>query len=433
MSGIAEVLLNLGYKVTGSDLKKTEVTDHLRKLGARIFIGHKSGNIGKANVVVTSTAVGRSNPEVVEAERNKIPVIPRIEMLAELARLKYAVTIAGTHGKTTTTSMAALVLEKGNLDPTVVIGGRLKNIRSGAKLGHGEFLVAEADESDGSFLKLSPAIAVVTNIDNDHLDYYGTLENIKTAFVKHINSVPFYGCAVLCLDDKNVLEILPQIKRRYQTYSLDGRGDFTARNIKALDSGSSFNVLYKNKKLGNITLHVPGMHNILNSLAAIAVGVELSIPFPKIRKAISDFAGVGRRLEIKGNKKGIMIIDDYGHHPTEVRATLAAIKNNWPDRRLVVLFQPHRYSRTQYLHKEFGSAFSDADSIRLLEIYPAGETPIPGVTSGLIYDAVKSTGKEVELFTNEKSVLSELRSGDILLTLGAGDVWKAGEELLRLI
>jgi UDP-N-acetylmuramate--alanine ligase len=433
MSGIAEVLLTLGYKVTGSDIKESETTQHLKRLGAKIFIGHKAVNSKGADVVVTSTAVSKDNPEVREAEKQKIPVIPRIEMLAELARLKYAVTIAGTHGKTTTTSLTSLVLERGGFDPTVVIGGRLKNLRSGAKLGKGEYLVAEADESDGSFLKLHPTITVVTNIDNDHLDYYGNIENIKQAFVKHINSIPFYGCAMLCADDPNVVEIMPQVKRRYQTYGLKGKTDFSVNKIKVLDCGSQFQVLYRGKKIGTVTLRVPGLHNIQNSLAAVAVGVELGIPFARIAEALNDYAGVGRRLEIKGDKNGVLIIDDYGHHPTEIKATLAAIKNNWPKRRLVVLFQPHRYSRTAHLYREFGNVFGDADQIKLLEIYPAGEKPMPGVSSHLIYKKMKENGYDVEHYKELDLLLPQLAAGDIVLTLGAGDVWKIGEELLRQI
>lgn len=433
MSGIAEVLLQLGYKVSGSDLKKTEVTEHLEQLGAKIFTGHAANNIAGANVVVTSTAVHRTNPEVVEAEKNKIPVIPRIEMLAELARLKYTVSIAGTHGKTTTTSMTSIVLEQGGLDPTMVIGGRFKNIKSGAKLGKGDFLVAEADESDGSFLKLSPTLAVVTNIDNDHLDYYGTIDNIKRAFVEHVNRVPFYGMAILCSDDANVAEILPKIRRPYTTYGFNGKADYTAGDVVKKDSATSFEVYKKGAALGRVSLKVPGSHNVLNALAAIAVGVELGIPFEKISRALNEFAGVGRRIEIKGEKNGVLVIDDYGHHPTEVRATISAVKGNWPSRRLVVLFQPHRYSRTAHLYGEFGKAFGAADKIKILDIYAAGEEPIPGVTSGLILDAIKADGGSAEPFCGVEMLAKELRPGDIVLTLGAGDVWKQGEELLKQI
>jgi len=433
MSGIAEVLLHLGYQVSGSDLKKTEVTDHLESLGATVFTGHKPANVSGANVVVTSTAVNRANPEVVEAEKNGIPVIPRIEMLAELARLKYTVSIAGTHGKTTTTSMASLVLEKGGLDPTMVIGGRLKNIKSGAKLGKGDYLVAEADESDGSFLKLSPTIAVVTNIDNDHLDYYGTLDNIRRAFVEHINSVPFYGTAILCADDANVAGILPQIRRPYTTYGLNPGADYSAKNIVKKDSVTAFDVYRKGGMLGGVSLKVIGDHNVLNALAAAAVGVELGIPFGKISQALGDFAGVGRRMEIKGDKNGVLVIDDYGHHPTEIKATISAVKGNWPERRLIVLFQPHRYTRTAHIYKEFGKAFGSADVVKILDIYAAGEQQVPGVTSRLILDDIIANGKDAQPYTGVEALAGELKAGDIVLTLGAGDVWKQGEELLKRI
>jgi len=354
-------------------------------------------------------------------------------MLAELARLKYAITIAGTHGKTTTTSLAALVLAKGGLDPTIVIGGRLKNLKSGAKLGRGEYLVAEADESDGSFLKLAPTITVVTNIDNDHLDYYGTLENIKKAFIQHINLVPFYGSAILCSDDANVREILPQVKRRYFTYGFNHNADFSASNIKPAGVGHRFKVFFRKKKLGVVVLKCPGRHNILNSLAAAAVGVQLGIPFAKISAALGEFQGVGRRLELKGEKKGILVIDDYGHHPTEIKATISAVKDGWPKRRLVVLFQPHRYSRTAHLYKEFGTSFGRADSAQILDIYSAGEKPIPGISSSLILESVRKNGGKAEMFKGADALVASLKPGDIVLTLGAGDVWKTGEEILKKI
>ena len=433
MSGIAEVLINLGHNVSGSDLKKTDVTDHLKKIGAKIFIGHNAKNIKNADVVVTSTAVSKTNPEVVAALKNKIPVIPRVEMLAELARLKYAVTIAGTHGKTTTTSMTALVLDEGGLDPTIVIGGRLKNLKTSARLGRGEYLVAEADESDGSFLKLSPVITIVTNIDNDHLDYYGDMKSLKEAFVKHINSIPFYGAAIICTDDKNVKEIIPQINRRYITYGLTGEPDIKAKNIKVLKNCTSYDVMYGGKKAGSIRIRVPGKHNILNSLAAIGAGIWLGIPFKHIAKAVDSFEGVGRRLEIKGEKDGITVIDDYGHHPTEVKATLSAIKHFWPKRKLTVLFQPHRYTRTANLYNEFGASFGAADCVKLLDIYSAGEKQIEGVTAELILNSLKKNKCAAEKFTDLASLAKTLESGDIVLTLGAGDVWKKGEELLQII
>jgi UDP-N-acetylmuramate--alanine ligase len=433
MSGIAEVLINLGHKASGSDLKKTETTEHLKSIGAVIYIGHNARNINGANVVVTSTAVSKNNPEVIAALKKKIPVIARVDMLAELARLKYAVTIAGTHGKTTTTSLTSLVLDEGGFDPTIVIGGRLKNLKTSARLGKGDFIVAEADESDGSFLKLSPVITVVTNIDNDHLDYYGNMENLKDAFVKHINSVPFYGVAVICADNEVVKEIIPKITRKYITYGFVGKPDIRASNVKVQKGCTSFDVIYKNKKLGNVCIKIPGRHNILNSLAAIGVGLRLDIPFSLIVKAINKFNGVGRRLELKGEKNGIMVIDDYGHHPTEVAATVKAVKSFWSKRRLLVLFQPHRYTRTKNLFEEFGKSFSDADIVKVLDIYPSGEKPIEGVSSDLILKSLKNNKCSAEKFSDLENFSKNLLNGDIVLTLGAGDVWKKGEELLNII
>ncbi|AKL98306.1 UDP-N-acetylmuramate--L-alanine ligase [Endomicrobium proavitum] len=433
MSGIAEVLINLGHNVSGSDLKKTDVTEHLKNIGAKVFIGHNAKNIKNAQVVVTSTAVSKTNPEVVAALKNKIPVIPRVEMLAELARLKYAVTIAGTHGKTTTTSLTSLVLDEGGLDPTIVIGGKLKNLKTSARMGRGEYIVAEADESDGSFLKLSPVITVVTNIDNDHLDYYGNMENLKDAFVRHINSVPFYGAAIVCTDNALVREILPRINRKYITYGLTGNPDIKAADIKTLAECTSYNVIYKGKKLGKVCIKVPGLHNITNSLAAIGVGLCLNISFNHIAHAINKFDGVGRRMEIKGEKNGVTVIDDYGHHPTEVAATISAIKHFWPKRKLIVLFQPHRYTRTRNLYKEFGKSFGNADFVKVLDIYSAGEPPIKGVSSDLILKALKANKSEAEKFLSAQALSKTLKGGEIILTLGAGDVWKKGEELLTLI
>lgn len=430
MSGIAEVLINLGHNVSGSDLKKTEVTEHLKAIGAKIFIGHDEKNIKNAEVVVASTAVSRANPEVAAALKNKVPVIPRVEMLAELARLKYAVTIAGTHGKTTTTSLTALVLDEGGLDPTIVIGGRLKNLKTSARLGRGEYIVAEADESDGSFLKLSPVITVVTNIDNDHLDYYGDMDNLKEAFARHINGIPFYGAAIICSDDKVIKEIMPKISRKYVTYGLKGEPDIKAEKIKVLSGCASFDVIYMGKKAGNVCIRMPGRHNILNALASIGVGLYLGIPFNHIAGAINKFEGVGRRLEIKGEKNGITVIDDYGHHPTEVDATIRAVKHFWPKRRLWVLFQPHRYTRTKALYNEFGKSFKKADFVKVLEIYAAGEKEIEGVHSGLILESLKKNKCRAAGFEGIGSFVKELNPGDIVLTLGAGDVWKKGEELL---
>ncbi|BAV59179.1 UDP-N-acetylmuramate--L-alanine ligase [Endomicrobiia bacterium] len=433
MSGIAEVLINLGHRVSGSDLKKTDVTEYLKAVGAKIYIGHSCKNIKSAEVVVTSTAISRNNPEVVAALKKRIPIIARIEMLVELARLKYAVTITGTHGKTTTTSLTSLVLHNGGLDPTIVIGGRLKNLKTNAKLGRGDYIVVEADESDGSFLRLSPIITVVTNIDNDHLDYYDSMENLKEAFVKHINCIPFYGTAIICSDNEVVRKIIPQITRRYITYGLMGNPDIKASNIKVLKNHTSFDVFYMRKKVGSVCMKILGKHNVSNSLAAIGVGLRLGISFSSIADTINKFDGVSRRLEIKGEKNGMMVIDDYGHHPTEVAATLRAIKLFWPERRLVVLFQPHRYTRTKQLFNEFGRSFSDADFVKVLDIYSAGEQPIDEVTSDLILESLLSNKCKAEKFSDLEEFSKGLSVGDVVLTLGAGDVWKKGEELLALI
>ncbi|PKM92953.1 MAG: UDP-N-acetylmuramate--L-alanine ligase [Elusimicrobia bacterium HGW-Elusimicrobia-4] len=436
MSGIAEVLLNLGFNVSGSDLKETDVTKRLKKLGAEIKIGHRKENLENSNidVVVTSTAVTKDNPEVFAAHFQKIPVIPRAEMLAELMRLKYSIAIAGCHGKTTTTSMTSLILANAGFDPTVVIGGKFNNFGTGAKLGKGEYLVAEADESDGSFLKLSPTFAVVTNIDNDHLDHYVTLENIKIAFVQFINKIPFYGCAILCNDDKNLKSIIPQITRKYYTYGFNDSADFKAENVEATDIGSKFDVLDHGKFLGSIELKIPGRHNVLNALASVVCGLELEIKFSKIVKALLNFKGVGRRLEKTGSYKNVVFIDDYGHHPTEIKATLSAIRSVNPKKRLFVLFQPHRYTRTQMLKDQFGGAFGDADVIRVLDIYAASEKPIPGISSQTIIDAiVKNEKNDAEKFSDVNTISKEIRDGDVVITLGAGDVWKRAAEILKVL
>lgn len=438
MNGIAEVLINLGYKVSGSDLKQTEVTERLASLGGKIFIGHKPEQVGNAHVVVTSSAVLPDNPEVVQAKRLKIPVIPRAEMLAELMRLKYAVTIAGTHGKTVTTSLVSMVLAEGGLDPTVVIGGRLKNIGSSAKMGKGEFIVAEADESDGSFLKLTPTIALLTNIDDDHLDYYKTLDNIKNTFVQFVNKVPFYGSIILCGEDENIKSIIPRITRKYYTYGRGKNYDFYAENIVYEEMHTEFDLCFSGKNLGRLKLHFPGAHNVLNSLGAAAVGIELGVGFEKIRKAFLDFTGVSRRLEVKARKKDIVFIDDYGHHPTEIRVTLETIKSIWPERRLLVIFQLHRYTRTRDLARKFGPSFNSVSRIWLTDIYSAGEKPIPGISSSLILESFPAEKREtVTLISDRKALIKEvvksLRPQDVLVTLGAGDVYKIGEEILNKI
>ena len=438
MSGIAEVLINLGYKVSGSDLKQTEITQRLVSLGGKIFIGHKPEQIGNAHVVVTSSAVLPDNPEVVQAKKLKIPVIPRAEMLAELMRLKYAVTIAGSHGKTVTTSLVSMILAEGGLDPTVVIGGRLKNIGSSAKLGKGEFIVAEADESDGSFLKLTPTIALVTNIDDDHLDHYKTLDNIKSAFTQFVNKVPFYGSIILCGEDENIKSIIPQITRKYYTYGIGKNYDFYAENIVHEEMDTEFDLCFTGKNLGRLRIHLPGVHNVVNSLGAAAVGIELGIELAKVRKAFLDFTGVSRRLEVKARKKDIVFIDDYGHHPTEIRVTLETIKSIWPERRLLVVFQPHRYTRTRDLARKFGSSFNSVSRVWLTDIYSAGEKPIPGISSSLILESFPSDKRETVTLSSDrnaiiKEVIKSLRPRDVLVTLGAGDVYKIGEEILKKI
>lgn len=430
MSGIAEVLLNLGYAVSGSDLKATDATDHLQRLGATIHYGHQEKNVGNAQVVVTSSAIRQNNPEAVFAHRQKIPVIPRIEMLAELARLKYTIAIAGTHGKTTTTSMVASILQAGGLDPTFIIGGKLNHLQSGAKLGSGEYLVAEADESDGSFLKLSPTIALITNIDDDHLDYYGSMKHLRKAFVEFANNVPFYGCAIFCEDDPGVRNVLPQLTRRLVTYGLESISDWSAGELSDSEAGIRFTLLHRQKSLGQVSLRVSGRHNVLNALAAIACGMELKISFETIAHALQKFENVARRLEVRGEKNGAIWVDDYGHHPTEIQATLSALRERYPNRKLVVLFQPHRYSRTKILAKEFGKSFNHAETVFLLPVYPAGEKPIAGVSSKNILDALKKNKVPATLLNgNQVNLLDKyIRPGSVFLTLGAGDVWKVGKK-----
>jgi UDP-N-acetylmuramate--alanine ligase len=435
MSGIAEVLLNLGYKVSGSDMKESDTTERLRKLGGEICIGHRAENVTEPHVVVISSAVKNDNVEVIAAREKLVPVIPRAEMLAELMRLKYGVAIAGAHGKTTTTSMVATVLAAGGIDPTVVIGGKLNSIGTNAKLGQGEFLVAEADESDGSFLKLSPTIAVVTTIDAEHLDYYRDIDEIKDAFLSFINKVPFYGVSMLCLDQPHIQALIPQVQKRYQTYGMSTQADYQAKEVSLKPLGSRFKVVHHDQDLGWFELSVPGLHNIGNSLAAIAVARELDIEAEVIRKALKEFSGVQRRFTIKGEAGGIIIVDDYGHHPTEVKATLAAAAAGL-ERRVVVVFQPHRYSRTQHLLEEFYTAFNQADKLIIMDIYAAGEKPIPGVSGQTLYEGIKKHGHKDVTFLPDKKTVPEymvgvLKKGDLMITLGAGDVWKIGEQVLE--
>lgn len=438
MSGIAEVLLTMGYKVTGSDLHASETTRRLEELGGKIFIGHRESNVGEAQVVVISSAVATSNPEVVVAKAQQIPVIPRAEMLAELMRLKFGVAIAGAHGKTTTTSMVANVLAEGGLDPTMVIGGKVNALGSHARLGRGDLLVAEADESDGSFLRLSPTIVAVTNLDREHLDHYGSMERINESFLEFINKIPFYGLAVLCGDDERLRTVFPRIVKRYQTYGLQERDgaslDFKATDIVLQQWGAEFRTSFRGKHLGPFRLAVPGIHNVSNALVAIAIGVELDVPIDLIRRGLAAFTGVERRFHLRGETGGIMVVDDYGHHPTEVKATLAAAKQGW-NRRVVVLFQPHRYTRTRDCIGEFAHAFDDADAVFVTEVYPAGEQPIPGVSGASLAETITSAGHPSVTFIERKETLPDqvlpfLKSGDLVLTMGAGDIWKAGTGIL---
>ncbi len=435
MSGIAELLLNLGYTVSGSDLKSTDITRRLKGFGGKIFKGHMEDQIAGADVVVTSSAVSADNPEVVAAEKASTPVIPRAEMLAELMRLKYSVAIAGAHGKTSTTSIVSAVMEKGGLDPTVVIGGKLKNIGSNARLGQGEYIVAEADESDGSFLKMSPTIAVVTNIDREHLDFYTDLDAIKNAFLLFIDRIPFYGLAILCLDNESLQDLIPKIKRRLTTYGMSIQADFQAKEVVLDGFKSMFSIYHFGKNLGKVVLNLPGIHNVYNALAGVVVGMELGIPFDKIRQGLETVEGVQRRLEIKGEARGIIVVDDYGHHPTEIKLTLQTVKEIWPGRRIVVAFQPHRYTRINALFDDFTRAFYQSDVLVVLPIYSAGEESIEGIDGHGLCEAIRAHGhREVVFSEGSEAVLylqKNLKKEDILLTLGAGDVWKVGEEVLK--
>jgi UDP-N-acetylmuramate--alanine ligase len=435
MSGIAELLINFGYNVSGSDNAVSETTDRLSRLGAKISIGHDAKNLNDAEVLVISAAIDKNNVEVVEARTQKIPVIPRAEMLAELMRLKYGIAIGGTHGKTTTTSMVSAVLAGGNLDPTSVIGGKLKSMDTGAKLGKGDFLVAEADESDGSFLKLSPTIAVVTSLDNDHLEFYRSMKETKSAFLKFINHIPFYGVSILCLDDENIQALIPEIEKRFITYGLKGQADYSAKNIQMSEEITSYSVDYHGKNLGKINIKMPGIHNVLNSLAAVAVGLELDIPFESIARSQSEFSGIERRFQIKSTKKDVLVVDDYGHHPTEIKTTLKTLREIYKEKRIIVVFQPHRYSRTQLLLNDFFTSFYDANLLIIASIYAAGEKPIEGIKSSLISEGVKNHGQKNVLLLEDKQeivdyLLHNTKANDVILTLGAGDIWKVGNEFI---
>jgi UDP-N-acetylmuramate--alanine ligase len=438
MSGIAELLLNLEYKVSGSDLKRTDITDRLGRLGGTIFEGHAAGQITGADVVVVSSAIDDTNPEVHAALQHSVPVIPRAEMLAELMRLKYSIAIAGAHGKTSTTSLVASVLDAGQLDPTVVIGGKLKSIGSNAVLGQGDYIVAEADESDGSFLKYSPAIAVVTNIDREHLDFYKDLEEIKQVFLNFIDRIPFYGLAVLCLDNEAVQDLIPQMRKRFVTYGISSQADLQAVDVTCRGLTSKFTVVHSGRTLGKITLNLPGEHNVYNSLASIAVGLELGISFRKIKGALEKAEGVQRRMEIKGRANGGLVLDDYGHHPTEIKTTLTALTHGWPGKRKVIVFQPHRYTRTQALFDDFARSFYQADILFVLPIYAASEQPIEGVTSDKLCKSIQAHGHKEVYFVEDMDAVVDQLAGmitdrDVVLTLGAGNVYQVGEALLEKV
>ena len=434
MSGIAEVLLNLGYEVFGSDMADSAAVKRLRELGATVGIGHAAENVVNAHVLVKSTAVGEDNPEVAAAREQGIPVIPRAEMLAELMRLRTGIAIAGTHGKTTTTSFTAAIFDEAGLDPTVIIGGRLNAYGANARLGEGEYLVAEADESDGSFLCLFPIMNVVTNVDMDHMDYYADMDAIDATFLTFMNKVPFYGCNVVCGDDPGVRRLLPRVNRPVITYGFAPGNDLTAEVLEAGEK-SRFVVRLKGCKLGEVSLSQPGRHNVLNALAAIGIGMHADIPVETCIAGLSKFGGVGRRFERKGEKNGVIVVDDYGHHPAEIAATLATARQVYPDRRLVVAFQPHRFTRTQALFGQFCKAFENVDKLLLTEIYPASEAPIPGVSGQSLAQGIRQVSKtDVEYCQDFAGMAAALpgilQPGDVLLTLGAGNIWTVGQNWL---
>ena len=437
MSGIAEVLLNLGYTISGSDLKLSPITERLAAMGATIYEGHAASNVTGARALVVSSAIDERNPEVQEARRLQIPVIPRGELLAELMRLKYGIAIAGSHGKTTTTSMTATILNHAGLDPTVMVGGRVATMGgSNARVGRSDFLVVESDESDGSFLKLSPILAVVTNIDREHLDHYASITEIRAAFLEFVQKVPFYGAAILCLDDENVQQLLPSVNRRTVTYGRSQQADLHIFDVDCEASESRFSVRTRRHDLGKFHLSVPGLHNVLNATAAIAIGLELEVNLVTIHEAINSFSGVDRRFQKRGEARGITVIDDYGHHPTEIRATLAAARLNDNFRRIHAVFQPHRYTRTEHLMDEFAKSFHQADVVYLLDIYAASEKPIEGVTSAVLAERMRNFGHRCVEHTatverTADAVLENVREKDLVLTLGAGNVWQVGERVLE--
>jgi UDP-N-acetylmuramate--alanine ligase len=437
MSGIAEVLVNLGYRISGSDIKESGITRRLAAMGVKIFYRHDPENIEGAQVVVVSSAVRPDNPEVAAARQRQIPVIPRAEMLAELMRMKYGIAIAGTHGKTSTTSMVATMLSTGGLDPTMVIGGRLDIIESNAKLGQGDFLVAEADESDGTILQLIPTIAVLTNIDHEHLDYYKDIEEIKDTLAEFMNKVPFYGVAIVNLDEIYIQEIIPRISKRMITYGMTAQSEVLATDIKFRGLSSSYDLHYRGEFLSRIELNVPGRHSVSNSLAAAAVGLELELGLDKIKEGLQSFKGAMRRFEVKAEINDIMVVDDYAHHPTEIRASLTAAREGF-GRRILAVFQPHRFTRTKFLAKELATAFYDADHLVITRIYPAGEDPIPGVTAETIYEAAKEYGHKDVVFIDKledipRHLAEIVQPQDLVITLGAGNVNTVADKFIELL
>lgn len=438
MSGMAEILIQRGYKVTGSDGASNETTDRLKELGATIYQGHAPENIEGADVVVYTSAVkATENEETKAALENRIPTIKRAEMLAELMKMKFGIGVAGTHGKTTTTTMIGHVTQDGNYDPTIMVGGKVHSFdKTNAVVGKGDVIVVEADEFDRTFLRLTPSIAIITNIEAEHLDIYDDLEDVKGAFIDYANKVPFYGAVIVCLDDPNVRSILPDLERRIISYGLSPQAQVRAVDIQMNQFTSTFTVMNDDQKLGVITLKAPGDHNVKNALAAVATGIELNIDFKLIKKGLERYQGVFRRFQKKVEEQGVMVIDDYAHHPTEVAATLNAARKGWPDRRIVAVFQPHLYSRTQDLYKEFGLSFSDAEVLLITDVYPSREKPIEGVTGKLISDTAEQYGHKNVIYVEDKADVTETlkeisKAGDIIITMGAGDIYKYGEEFAK--
>jgi len=437
MSGIAEILLNLGFTITGSDLRSTEVTRRLVSLGARVFVGHSAENVRDCDVVVYSSAVGEDNVEIVAARERKIPVIKRPEMLAELMRMKYGICIAGTHGKTTTTSMTGRILVRGNIDPTIIVGGKVADFGGGAKIGSSHYLVLEADEYDRTFLKLTPVIVAITNIDLEHLDCYENMDDIRDAFLEFANKVPFFGSVILCIDDGGVQSILPGVERRIITYGISRQADVRAENIRHRGMNTSFTVVAHGGRLGEIDLSVPGLFNVRNALAALTVGLEMGVAFEDARAALAEYRPVSRRFEVKGTVGGVTVIDDYAHHPTEIMATLEAARAGFGNR-IVAVFQPHLYSRTRSFHEDFGRAFMNSDVLLVTDVYPAREKPIEGVTGKLVSEAAVAAGHRNVIYEADRDELVRrlagiVRDGDMVITFGAGDIHRAGTELLKLL